>query len=297
MADSFQIESVRKLSRKQLRAKINELLASLETATPEERELISYKADIYIHELDRKRDYWSFVSTRDLLLEIAVILLIWKEITLSIGADRQQAENFKKQQAVLTAMQQSTQDTAAQLKLLKSTTEDMNRGVERNAQAAEASSKTAAKSLVVSERAYVSAGSVATEPKIGEKFKVTNTFMNSGKTPAIELSMTGFFGITRSAVGPEESYREALAAVTLNDKVSSRTIIGPGQSSSQTIESKEPMSDLEMLQINSGLSIAYAFLEVKYTDTFGRHHTTFSCSRYEPERKIMVACRTMNKAD
>ena len=297
MADSFQIESVRKLTRKQLRSKINALLASLETATPEERELISYKADIYIHELDRKRDYWSLVSTRDLLLEVIVIALIGWEIWLSIGADRQQAENFGKQQAVLTAMQQSTKDTANQLALLKSTTEEMNRGVERNAKAAEASSKTAAKSLVVSERAYVSAGSVATEPKIGEKFKVTNAFMNSGKTPAIELSLTAFFGITGSAVGPEASYREALAAVTLNDKMSSRTILGPGQSSSFTIESTQPMSDLQMLQINSGLTIAYAFVEIHYDDTFGRHHTTFSCSRYEPERKILVLCRTMNKAD
>jgi len=297
MLESFRIESVRKLSRKQLRIEIDELLSSLESATPEERELISYKADIYVRELDRKRDYWSWVSTRDLILEVIVIALIGWEIWLSYRAESQQARNFTDQQAVLTAMQKSTKDTAEQLALLKSTTEEMKQGVERNATAAEASSATAAKSLVVSERAYVTVSLLSSEPKEGEKIKSTISVINSGKTPAINLRVRSLQGTTGKEVAVEDAYKQAVSAVAFDDKTSSKGILGPAQTSQQVTEAARPLSGPEFTAINDGSLVWYVFVELRYDDTLGRHHTTLSCSRYLPERKTSVLCNSLNKAD
>lgn len=297
MPDAFVVESVRKLSRKQLRSHINELLGSLETASPEQRDLISYKADFYIRELDRRRDIWSWVSTRDLVLEVIVIGLIGWEISLSYRADKQQSQNFKDQQAVLTAMQKSTKDTADQLALLKRTTEQMSTSVERNAKAAEASSATAAKSLVISERAYVSTATTVSELKVGEKFKVTNAILNSGRTPAIEFIAHSWSGFAANGVSEEEAFAAISKNAVIDEKTSSKGILGPGQSSEQSVESRLPLSDLELNFIKNGTVKWYVYVEITYDDTFGRHHKTQTCNRYDPDRKTVILCRALNKAD
>jgi hypothetical protein len=235
------------------------------------------------------REKW--VSRRDLVLEILVILLIWREISLSITADTHQAENFTAQQAILTAMQKSTKDTADQLALLKSTTEQMNQGVERNAKAAEASSATAAKSLVVSERAYVTAASMSTEPKTGEKLKITNSFVNSGKTPAIDFKAKSWQGVMAREIAVEDAYKQAVASVALDDKASSNMILGPAQSSQNVIELAQALTESDITAINNGTLVWYVFVELRYDDTFGRHHITFACSR------STVLCNTLNKAN
>ena len=238
-----------------------------------------------------------WVSGRDLVLEIVVIALIGWEIALSIRADTNQATNFSAQQNVLTDMQKSTKDTADQLALLKSTTEEMNRGVERNAEAAEASSKTAAKSLVVSERAYLTITSVSTEPKAGEKLRVTNSLVNSGKTPAIEVKAKAWIATTGKEMAVEDAYKRVVAGVALDDKMSSNQILGPTQTSQQIVESAMPLSNEDFTAINNGSLVWYVFVELRYDDTFGPHHTALACNRYYPERKTLVLCSTLNKAD
>ena len=293
----FDIESIRKLSKNDLRARINELLAALEAANPEERELISYKADFYIRELDRKRDYWSWVSTRDLILEIVVIALIGWEIFLSIRAEHQQSDNFDAQQKVLKDMQTSTKDTATTLGLLKTTTETMSRGVERNAEAAEASSNTAKKSLVLSERAYVSASATPSELKTGEHFTITTTFQNSGKTPAIDFTVSGYFGFVAKGLDEASIYQQARQSVVFKEKSESKSILGPSQNAAQRLESIAPLTDADVTATQDGSRVWYIFVDVNYKDIFDRLHVTKLCEYYDPSHKSLLMCHSLNKAD
>jgi hypothetical protein len=238
-----------------------------------------------------------WVSGRDLILEIVVIALIGWEIHIGYKQESQQAKNFSDQQTVLTNLQTSSQATATTLTALKNTTEIMSKNVERNAQAAESSSETAAKSLVVSERAYVTTASSSAEPKANEKLKITSTCTNSGKTPAIHVRGRSWMG----AVGKEETAAEAytqIAALAGSDETTlSHMMLGPSQSTQQTLESRNEMPEAEVNSINRGDLALYVFVEVRYEDTFGRHHTTLSCNRYSPERKTLVLCNALNKAD
>lgn len=241
------------------------------------------------------RDRW--VSGRDLFLEIVVIILIGWEISLSISGEHQQARNFDDQQKVLTAMQQSTKDTAAQLALLKSTTEEMSKGVERNAKAAEASSATAAKSLVISERAYVSAIPTPSELKAGEKFKITNTFLNSGKTPAISFITKSWFGYSQKGTSVEDAYKQAIHEVVFDESVLSKSVLGPGQPSQQFVESGVPLTEADIASTTNGTIIWYIFIELSYNDTFSRPHVARTCNRYDPDSKKMLYCRVLNTTD
>ncbi len=76
------------------------------------------EAQFYMNEMDRRHQTW--ISRRDLMLEMAVIVLIGVEILLG-----------GKQDAVLTQLQSSTAATASTLASLQGTTVQMNRAIQR----------------------------------------------------------------------------------------------------------------------------------------------------------------------
>jgi hypothetical protein len=239
------------------------------------------------------RERW--IPLRDFILEILVVALIGWEIVLGVRQEKHQAENFDQQQKVLTSMQKSSEGTAKTLTALENTTETMNKSVERNAAAAEATSTTAAKSLVLSERAYVSCVTTGDEPKEGEKLRARSSYLNSGKTPAIDFEAKSMTGVVPKNASIEEARKLALSVI-FNDK-GSRSILGPGQSSQQGVESNAPLTTGELSALKDRTETWYVFSLVRYKDTFNHQHTTETCNRYEPDHKVMVLCAERNKAD
>ena len=163
------------------------------------------------------RDKW--VSARDLILEIVVIVLIGWELVVARRSDRMQDKNFTKQQNILQNLADSSRDTASILGALKSTTETMNQNivtlqgpVERNAKAAEATSSTASKSLDISTRAYLSSAVVMEgTPTVGQKWRFSVSTTNTGKTAAVEVVSAVFQALATYRAPNENS---VLAAVT-----------------------------------------------------------------------------------
>jgi len=297
MDESFRIESVRKLSHKELRNKANQSLAALESSAPQERDLLSYKADIYVRELDRRRDYWSWVSTRDLILEIIVIGLIGWEIIMGYQQEKMQSKNFADQQVVLKNLKDTSKDTADTLASLKSTTETMNQSVQRSAIATEANAATTAQTLHLSERAYLSCVvSMPVPIKAGDKLHLMVTMINAGKGLATDVVQVS--GVTIALKSTTAEAAQVLALAIANKFPSpSKAPLAAGQQFQQVLDSSSPLTEDDVKNIEDQRVVVYTFVDVKYRDLFGRNHRLESCTFYYPPTKQMANCAALNKAD
>jgi len=125
----MRVEEFEKLTKKQLRSKANVCFATAAPAGEFVRTALLTEARFYMDELERRADSW--VSIRDLFLEIVVILLIGGEIWLGVHEGKQQAAAFEKMQGVLSSLQASSEATAKTLTALQSTTESMNTAIQK----------------------------------------------------------------------------------------------------------------------------------------------------------------------
>jgi hypothetical protein len=87
------------------------------------------QAQFYMRELEHRRDSW--VSTRDLILELLVIALIGWEIQMGYRGERLELQNFEKEQAVFANLQASSAATAGTLIALQETSKQMNEAVQK----------------------------------------------------------------------------------------------------------------------------------------------------------------------
>jgi hypothetical protein len=126
---SLSVEALEKLSKEELRKKANAYFAQLATCGHEQEPAVLAKAQFYLRQLEHRWDSW--ISTRDLILEIIVILLIGGEIYMGIRQERQQQSNFKAEQGVLTNMLVSSQKTADTLTDLQATTKVMSDSLQK----------------------------------------------------------------------------------------------------------------------------------------------------------------------
>jgi hypothetical protein len=111
-----QLEVVESLSKKQLREKINHCFWLADTRGNTERQGHIAEAQFYMSVLDRRHDSW--ISTRDLILEVIVILLIGGEIILGYYQGRDEARAAALQYKVLSHLETSSGATAENLKTL-----------------------------------------------------------------------------------------------------------------------------------------------------------------------------------
>jgi hypothetical protein len=119
-----------KASKQQLREEAKTCFERANDQNQTELRLIALtEAQFYMQELDRRHDGW--IATRDLILEIVVIVLIGGEILFGDRAARDQGELMKSQTAVLQKLKESASATADTLTALKSTTEVMNVAMQR----------------------------------------------------------------------------------------------------------------------------------------------------------------------
>jgi hypothetical protein len=88
-----------------------------------------HKATAHMRELEHRRDSW--VSRRDLILELLVIALIGWEIYMSYRGERLESQNFEKEQAVFANLEASSAATAGTLTALQETSKQMNEAVQK----------------------------------------------------------------------------------------------------------------------------------------------------------------------
>lgn len=119
------VKELEKLSRRQLRARADEVFQDAETRGP--GYLIG--AQFYIGELERRAD--SRTSIRDLILEILVICLIGGELYMSHQQSVQQDTQFKEQQIVLGNMEKSSRETLAAITAERRTMAAMNDALQK----------------------------------------------------------------------------------------------------------------------------------------------------------------------
>jgi hypothetical protein len=126
------LENFEKLTRAELKQKLNELFAAMKTRNNVLRPSLLLEAQFYMQELDRRHDSW--ISLRDLILELVIIALIgWEVHEGNRQFDLLGAMN-RNTAATVAAMNNLRQDQQASLATQKTTLETitaMNEGIQR----------------------------------------------------------------------------------------------------------------------------------------------------------------------
>lgn len=263
-----------------------------------------------------RREQW--ISARDLILDLVIIALIGWEIHLGYQQERLQSRNFKEQQQSLTNLQNSSAETAKTLASLQRTTELMNTTLQmqldalkksatetaRSAKAGEASAATASQAMHISERAYVHLrASLSKPPAAGEKPQISIRILNTGRTPAVELTPDCRAVFLSSPSSPEpmiESVREAaFANASLQElqKWQSISTLPSGQTSEVPFDLPRPLTQPEVDQLLHSKAWLCIFATVAYKDVFNQHHQTEICGIYDPRLNVVFDCHEHNKSD
>ncbi len=119
------VKEIGKLSRRELQARADESFALADEKGP----AYLMQAQFYVRELEHRRDSW--VSRRDLFLEIVVIILIAGELYMSHRQSIQQDTQFKEQQTVLGNMEKSSKETLGALVAERQTMGAMNTALQK----------------------------------------------------------------------------------------------------------------------------------------------------------------------
>jgi hypothetical protein len=126
-----ELKLIDKMSKKDLRQAIQACFEYAPETDPVDRLAVLQEAQFYNRELERRSDSWT--SRRDLVLELGVIGLIGWEIRMGYKAERLQKTASDQQLIVLGNLQSSSQNTAAILQSLKTTTDTMNGAIQDEA--------------------------------------------------------------------------------------------------------------------------------------------------------------------
>jgi hypothetical protein len=130
--------------------------------------------------------------------------------------------------------------------------------------------------------------------KSGERIKFTTAILNTGKTPAIEV--TGHVGSFSFAAA--ERFRPVYTdSLSSNRQGPSVSIMMPNQQ--QTIETNGhvPMNQLEIDRLKAGAEILYFFGEMCYKDVFKRQHYVSWCQFLMQDLTSVRNCRVYNTTD
>jgi hypothetical protein len=121
----MRLKEIEKLKKKELKKRVDEAFEKADEKGP----AYLMEAQFYIRELEHRHDSW--VSIRDLLLEIAVILLIGWEIWMGYRAEGLQTKNFKVEKEVFDNLNASSSATANTLVAVNGTMEAMKLSLEK----------------------------------------------------------------------------------------------------------------------------------------------------------------------
>lgn len=275
----------------------DESRAFLPLASPEPKEpfTANKKDDSYqekSYRLDRKR----------YLVEIATLIVLGI-YTLVAGY-----QAYKMREATRAAKQSADAAVLAVKEEMPKQTEAMQGA----AKAAEQSSGLSEKSVTASiqqfrleQRAWVAVGSVTVPEyregnkpvylKEGEKAVFEVNLLNSGKTPALNVSAISAYTILPR--GFEFSPNYPPPAQTMRSKA----VIQPGQPYLfPTSPSRGPLEKAFIDKVKAGDFVIYVFGEVKYADVFWprtKRHITHYCLFLSPSLDQLHPCAAYNDAD
>ena len=287
------VEELEKLSKKELRKRANEFFSLLDNCGYEQEPAVLAKAQFYLRQLEHRWDSW--VSTRDLILELVVIALIGGEIYMGVRQERQQMQNFNAQQAVLQNLQTSSQATAEKLTSLNTTTEAMNTSVQRSTVATEANAATSAQTLRMSERAYLASMVLMPTPmKAGDKLHLVVQVTNAGKGLANDVVVSSRLAVVTKGTSAETAQ---VLAGNRSPQPPSKAPLAASREFQQVLDSPNVLTEDDVKKIENQDYLLYAFVEVTYKDLFNRKHGLELCTYYYPPTKQMANCPTLNKAD
>jgi hypothetical protein len=123
------LQEIENMSRKELKQAIRACFEYAPETSPVDRLAVLQEAQFYSRELERRSDSW--VSWRDLLLEVVVIGLIGWEIHMGYSQQTHQDQAFEKEKAIWEHMDTSTKATADTLTSLAGTTDAMNKALQK----------------------------------------------------------------------------------------------------------------------------------------------------------------------
>lgn len=257
----------------------------------------------------QRREHW--ISLRDFILEIAVILLIIFEVREGFVQDRHQSDSFGKQQVALGQLVTSSGDSVGAVKDLASITGGMKdivgqelaqvernvKASERSAKASEASAKIATDALHVSERAYLAGDvSLTSPPKLGEPLHFNSIASNTGRTVAKKVVVLSYGGLV-----PKETPANVVEQILRSYEIKqpSVTEISPGDSKAvaEPWDGQMPLTDGHIRLIENGEIRIYILQTATYQDVFGNPHSMSVCGIYDPHLKKTMACPFLNVSD
>jgi cytoskeletal protein RodZ len=259
-----------------------------------------------------RREQW--ISGRDLILDLVIIVLIGWEIRMSYRQERLQSQDFEKQQQVLTNLQSSSAATANTLIALQRTAELTNTTLqeqldavrrseaqaERSAKAGETSASTASQALHVSERAYVHMRAHLTKsPAAGETPQISISIFNSGRTPAVQLTPNSRAIIHSGPPTPDLAVELARTTAFAGPSSMWQSVatLAAGQTEEVPITMPRALTQAEFDELIQGKAWLYIFAIASYKDVFQQVHNTEICSIYYPALKFLGDCHEHNKSD
>jgi hypothetical protein len=125
----LKLDNINKLNKEELRHAIADCFEYAPDATSVDRLAILQEAQLYTRELERREDSW--ISRRDLILEIVVIVLIGAELGLGYQQEREQSKAAALQQQVLTNLQVTSAAAAATMTATEAASELNNLSARR----------------------------------------------------------------------------------------------------------------------------------------------------------------------
>jgi hypothetical protein len=167
---------------------------------------------------------------------------------------------------------------------------------DRSAKAAETSASVASQALHVSERAYLYLTiSLVKPPTAGERMKVLVVLGNSGRTPALDVTV-----MSRAVYAPPpistKKAREMAFADPPQTEVS-LSVLPAGQTKDCPSESPSPLVQLGVDELATGTAKIYVWASASYKDVFKQPHHTEACVTYSPIIKGLADCAEGNKSD
>lgn len=150
------------------------------------------------------------------------------------------------------------------------------------------------KTLQISERAWVTAKLVTLQKPIavGDQPTVVAELQNSGHSPAMNVTLIHWAGITDRLPDTEE-----LPLKTSLDE-QSVSVIGPGFPIISTVRLPQKLTNAGIRNLMHGTSRVYTFGKVEYTDIFNNKHTTIFCFKSHSVTDTTLAlCSKWNTAN
>lgn len=169
-----------------------------------------------------------------------------------------------------------------------------------SARASEQVARIAQQSFYIGDRPYVTARNAEIDKfEAGAKPTVIIYFINTGKTPAIEVQVGAIVSVGRA---PEPDFNVALKQ-TPSDLVypfmpeGGKMLLPAGGETYAEAQGLEVLSNATVEEIKSSKMFLFVWGVALYKDGLGKNHFLRFCMFYDPNQEAFIACPTFNSTN